>query len=209
MDIVELHSQALDAIRGVIAGVRQGQWPAPTPCPGWDVRALVNHVVSGNLWAAELAAGKTISEVGDHLDGDLLGVDPLGAYDASGKAAAAVFAVPRALEAPCSVSYGPVPGAVYAGHRFFDVLIHVPAACSVTTSSWRTPAMRIPACWSRWGDEREMSAATRRAGEHDTASAQIGNRYFNVVFSGFCESAVQNSNLSESAAPGSAEPAQR
>jgi len=129
MDIAELHSQALDATREVIAGVRQGQWAAPTPCQGWDVRALVNHVVAGNLWAAELAAGKTISEVGDHLDGDhldgdLLGADPLGAYDASAKAAAAVFAIPGALKALCAVSYGPVPGAVYAGHRFIDVLIH-------------------------------------------------------------------------------------
>ena len=80
-------------------------------------------MVAGNLWASELAAGKTISEVGDHLDGDLLGADPLGAYDASAKAAAAVFAIPRA-KAPCAVSYGPVPGAVYADHRFIDVLIH-------------------------------------------------------------------------------------
>ena len=92
MDVAELHSRALDATRGVIAGVRQGQWAAPTPCPGWDVRALVNHVAAGNLWAAELTAGATISEVGDHLDGDLLGADRLGAYDASAKAAAAVFA---------------------------------------------------------------------------------------------------------------------
>ena len=28
------------------------------------------------------------------------------------------------LDAPCVVSYGPVPGSVYAGHRFFDVFIH-------------------------------------------------------------------------------------
>jgi Mycothiol maleylpyruvate isomerase N-terminal domain len=49
MDIAEVHSRALDATRGVIAGVRHGQWAAPTPCQGWDVRALVNHVVSGNL----------------------------------------------------------------------------------------------------------------------------------------------------------------
>jgi uncharacterized protein (TIGR03086 family) len=124
MDFAELHSRALDATRGVIAGVRQGQWAALTPCRGWDVRALVKHVVAANQGAAELAAGATISEVGDHLDGDVLGADPPGAYEASAKAAAAVFAIPRALKAPCAVSYGPVPGAVYAGHRFIDVLIH-------------------------------------------------------------------------------------
>ena len=35
-----------------------------------------------------------------------------------------MFAAPGALDAPCAVSYGPVPGSVYAGHRFLDVLIH-------------------------------------------------------------------------------------
>ena len=38
-------------------------------------------------------------------------------------AAAAVFRRPGALDAPCAVSYGPVPGSVYAGHRFLDVLV--------------------------------------------------------------------------------------
>jgi uncharacterized protein (TIGR03086 family) len=38
--------------------------------------------------------------------------------------AAATFEAPGALERPCAVSYGPVPGSVYAGHRFIDVLVH-------------------------------------------------------------------------------------
>ena len=58
------------------------------------------------------------------LDGDLLGDDPAAAYAASAAAAAAVFRRPGALDAPCAVSYGPVPGSVYAGHRFLDVLVH-------------------------------------------------------------------------------------
>ena len=37
---------------------------------------------------------------------------------------AAAFRRPGALDAPCAVSYGPVPGSVYAGHRFLDVLVH-------------------------------------------------------------------------------------
>jgi len=35
-----------------------------------------------------------------------------------------VFRAPGAMERPCAVSYGPVPGSVYCGHRFLDVLIH-------------------------------------------------------------------------------------
>jgi uncharacterized protein (TIGR03086 family) len=124
MDIAQLHRTALDNLRGTLAGVSDGQWTAPTPNSDWDVRALVHHVVYGNLWAAELAAGKTIAEVGDRLEGDVLGSDPLAAYDASAQAAADAFDAPGALDAPCAVSYGPVPGSVYAGHRFLDVLLH-------------------------------------------------------------------------------------
>jgi uncharacterized protein (TIGR03086 family) len=123
VDIVKVHRQALDATRGVVSGIGD-QWGAPSPCEGWDVRTLLNHIVSGNLWAVELGSGRTIDEVGDGLDGDVLGADPLAAYDASARDAAEVFAEPGALDAPCAVSYGPVPGSVYAGHRFIDVLIH-------------------------------------------------------------------------------------
>ena len=123
-DLLAAHRQALDATRGLVAGVGADTWAAASPCEGWDVRELVNHIVTGNWWAAELAAGRTIEQVGDRLDGDVLGDDPLAAYDASAEAAHAAFAAPGALDAPCAVSYGPVPGSVYAGHRTLDVAIH-------------------------------------------------------------------------------------
>jgi uncharacterized protein (TIGR03086 family) len=123
-DIAELHAQALDRTGRVVAGIPADRWQSATPCDGWDVHALLNHLVAGNLWAAELAAGGTIEGVGDRLDGDLLGTDPAGAYAASADAAATVFRKPGAMDAPCAVSYGPVPGSVYAGHRFIDVLVH-------------------------------------------------------------------------------------
>jgi uncharacterized protein (TIGR03086 family) len=124
VDIASLHERALASTRRYVAGTSLGQMDDTTPCEGWDVRALLNHIVSGNEWAAELASGKTIAEVGDRLDGDLVSDEPLAAYDASAQRAAAAFNRPGALEAPCAVSYGPVPGEVYAGHRFIDVLIH-------------------------------------------------------------------------------------
>ena len=93
------------------------------PCDQWDVRALVSHLVSGNLWAAELAAGKSIEEVGTCLDGDLLGTDPLGAYDASASRRGRLRDAGRAHGALRGL-LGPAPGAVYAGHRFLDVLVH-------------------------------------------------------------------------------------
>jgi uncharacterized protein (TIGR03086 family) len=123
-DIAELRAQALDATGRIVRGVPAQRWHAATPCAGWDARALVSHLVSGNLRAAELAAGGTIEGAGSRLGGDLLGGDPAAAYEQSAAAAAAVFRRPGALDAPCAVSYGPVPGSVYAGHRFLDVLVH-------------------------------------------------------------------------------------
>lgn len=123
-DIAELHAQALDRTGRVVAGIKPDQLQADTPCDGWDVHGLLQHLVAGNLWAAELGAGATIEDVGDRLDGDVLGADPAASYAASAAAAAAVFRRPGALEAPCAVSYGPVPGSVYAGHRFLDVFVH-------------------------------------------------------------------------------------
>lgn len=124
VDLPEAHAQALDATRQKVAGVGEGQWADGSVCDGWTVRELVNHIVTGNYWAEELASGKTIEEVGDRLDGDVLGDNPATAYDDSAARAAATFRAPGAMEAPCAVSYGPVPGSVYCGHRFLDVLVH-------------------------------------------------------------------------------------
>lgn len=124
LDIAACHRAALDATREVVVGITDDQWLRPTPCADWDVRALLTHVVAGNWWASRLATGATIAEVGTAYDGDVLAPSPLGEYHESAVAAARVFEAPGALDAPCAVSYGPVPGSVYAGHRFLDVAIH-------------------------------------------------------------------------------------
>ena len=124
VDLPEVHARSLEHARRSVAGVADDQWDQLSDCDPWTVRELVNHVVTGNYWAAELGSGLTIEAVGDRLDGDVLGTDPLRAYDDSSLIAAAVFRAPGAMEKPCAVSYGPVPGSVYCGHRFLDVLIH-------------------------------------------------------------------------------------
>lgn len=122
--LADHHDRALTFTRNVIHAIDSEQWDWPTTCEEWSVRELVNHVVSGNFWAAEIMDGKTIEEVGDRLDGDLLGTEPLAAYEESAKLADHAFQESGAMEKPAAVSYGPVPGEVYCGHRFVDVLIH-------------------------------------------------------------------------------------
>src|SRR5919198_2685962 len=146
-DLPELHDHALTVTRRYVAAIGDDQWNDPTPDEGWDVRELVNHIVSGNFWAGELARGKTIEEVGDRLDGDVLGNDPVAAYDASARAASDAFHAPGAMEAPCAVSYGPVPGEVYLGHRFIDVLVHGWDVAKATGQDKQLDPELVEACW--------------------------------------------------------------
>jgi uncharacterized protein (TIGR03086 family) len=136
--VADWHALALDATGRLVAAIPADRWHDPTPCAGWDVHELVSHLVSGNLWAAELGADGTVEEVGERFDGDLLGTDPAGAYAASARGASGVFRRPGALGAPCAVSYGPVPGSVYAGHRFIDVMIH---GWDLATSTGQDPRL--------------------------------------------------------------------
>jgi uncharacterized protein (TIGR03086 family) len=146
-DISAAHRNALAATRQFVVGVGDDQWDLPTPCDGWTVRDLVNHIVAGNLWAAQLACGRTIADVGADLDGEVLGSDPVAAYDRSAESAATVFETPGALDAPCAVSYGPVPGSVYAGHRLIDVLIHGWDVATATGQPTALDPRLIDACW--------------------------------------------------------------
>jgi uncharacterized protein (TIGR03086 family) len=147
-DIAAWHRRTTQAVRPIVAGVDADDLDRPTPCEGWDVRELLNHVVAGNWWAARLGAGQTIDDVGTDLDGDQLGDDPLDAYDRSAAAAASAFEAPGALDAPCAVSYGPVPGRVYAGHRMIDVLVHGVDLADATGQQPGYPPELVAACWS-------------------------------------------------------------
>ena len=145
-ELAQLHRQALTFTRKVIAGIKSDQWHLSTPCTEWDVRELANHVIAGNWWAAELANGATIASVGDRLDGDVLGTDPLGAYDSSAAVAAEVFERAGAMSAPCAVSYGPVPGSMYCGHRFIDVFVHGWDLAKATGQSTDLDPVLVAAC---------------------------------------------------------------
>src|ERR1700732_1097333 len=89
------------ASEGFVERARQigeQRWSAATPCTEWDVRMLVNHVAGEYLWVPEILAGRTIAEVGDRLDGDVLGGDPLAALIAARDAALVAIDGPAALE---------------------------------------------------------------------------------------------------------------
>lgn len=100
------------------------RWSAPTPCAGWDVRALVHHVVEEQRWAPPLFAGATIADVGDRFAGDLLGADPLASFVDAHREALQAAEAPGALDRTVHLSFGDVDGAEYAMQLAADHLIH-------------------------------------------------------------------------------------
>jgi uncharacterized protein (TIGR03086 family) len=161
----EDHRKALDATGRIVRAIDAGQMSDPTPCEDFDVRGLLNHVVSGNLWVEPLVSGKTIAEVGDQFDGDVVGDDPSAAYEASAQVAGDAFARPGAMEAPVAVSYGPVPGEIYAGHRFIDVLIHGWDLAVATGQDSTLDSELVETCWEIVRPQQDL---LRRSGAFGT-----------------------------------------
>lgn len=124
MDDRQRHEQALDDFAHRVAEVGDDQWDLATPCTDWNVRDLVNHNAAENWWAGALMEGRTVEEVGDRYDGDVLGDDPVAGFDASAVAARKAFEDGDALDRQVHLSFGDVPGAMYLGQRITDLLVH-------------------------------------------------------------------------------------
>jgi uncharacterized protein (TIGR03086 family) len=122
--VVELYSRAVDRFTAAVRGVPEAAWSAPTPCPDWDVRVLTNHLVGEDLWVPPLVEGKTVAEVGDAFDGDVLGADPTGSAEQAGKAAVAALAEPGALARIVHLSFGDFTAEDYAWQVLADHVVH-------------------------------------------------------------------------------------
>jgi uncharacterized protein (TIGR03086 family) len=123
-EVVDLYARSVDEFLEAVNRVPDDAWTAPTPCTDWDVRALVSHVVGEDRWVVPLLDGRTIADVGDALDGDLLGAAPREAAVAAGKSASAAFAEPGATERTVHLSFGDFAGAEYAWQVLVDHVVH-------------------------------------------------------------------------------------
>ena len=99
-------------------------WSAPTPCTDWNVRALVNHVVGEDRWTKPLVDGKTIAEVGDAFDGDLLGKEPKASAIAAADEALTAVAERLPAGGKIHLSYGEEDIGEYISQLAADHLIH-------------------------------------------------------------------------------------
>ena len=79
--------QALELTGRLVAGVKPDQWDLPTPCTEWNVRQLVDHLVSGQQLFARVLRGEPFEQAVADLRSvdDRLADDAAAAYDASAR----------------------------------------------------------------------------------------------------------------------------
>ncbi|MDM4718146.1 TIGR03086 family metal-binding protein [Micromonospora sp. WMMA1363] len=124
MDLLETYRRSVAEFTNRVAEVAPGQWTAPTPCPDWDVRTLVNHVVGEDRWSVSLMAGHGIAEIGDRYGGDQLDGDPAAAARDAAAQAELAFTRPSALERTVDLSSGPTPADEYLRQLIAEHLVH-------------------------------------------------------------------------------------
>jgi uncharacterized protein (TIGR03086 family) len=97
---------AIAETEAIIAGISAGQWSAPTPCSGVDVRGLVNHLVAGNLYFAALITGAAAPGG----DADVLGAEPAEAFRAAAASLVTALGTPGVPDEMYPLPFGQVPG---------------------------------------------------------------------------------------------------
>jgi len=123
-ELQDLYRRAVDEFGKRVHAVGDDQWHASTPCTDWDVHTLVQHLVYESKWVTPLLDGKTIQDVGDALEGDLLGADPKKAWEQASQEATSAVEKEGAEEATAHLSFGDFSGRDYISQVLTDYVIH-------------------------------------------------------------------------------------
>ena len=160
MDLLTALEKATDDFTRRVRGITPDAWSAPSPCEGWDVRTVVNHVVAGNIMAARLLDGAAKDAAIEGLfSADLLGADATAAVASSGEEQLAAFRRPNALEMTVHHPAGDIPATMLLGFRLGDVVVHGWDVARGSGQSEELDADAVEALWSSMQPVLPMMAA--------------------------------------------------
>ena len=119
----DLLTRAAEGFGRRVHAVPDTAWDDDTPDEDWTVRDLLGHLVSEHLWAVPLLDGATVEDVDGRFDGDVLGDDPVTAWDDAIAASLARWADTED-DAVVHLSSGPTPAGEYAEQMLLDLVVH-------------------------------------------------------------------------------------
>jgi uncharacterized protein (TIGR03086 family) len=119
-DLLAVYLRAADLAVGIVDAIGPDQFGLATPCREWDVRMVMNHVVSGNRFFVHLVTGAPPPQRG----GDHLGDDPVAAFRDSVRAVSAAFLTDGFLDRVVTAPFGDVPGRQLVDMRRNELTVH-------------------------------------------------------------------------------------
>ena len=177
MELADLYRRTVETWTARVEAVPADRWDAPTPCTEWNVRELVNHVVGEDAWTVPLMRGATMAEVGDSLDGDLLGDEPGPAALRNADEALAVVAETLPAAPTVHRSYGDEQAAEYVRQLAADHLVHAwdLAAAYGGDTTLDTDLVEDVAAWFKDREElyRQAGAVGPRVDNGGTPQADL------------------------------------
>ncbi|MER7276307.1 TIGR03086 family metal-binding protein [Dactylosporangium sp. NPDC000244] len=115
-EVLDAYVRVLAEVDTIVATVTADRFDDPTPCAGWNVRTLLDHLVYENLMWTSLADGNPRSD----FTADHLGANHVAAFRASAQAALTAFRRPGML----TQRYGPAPGWRLVEQVSIEMLAH-------------------------------------------------------------------------------------
>jgi uncharacterized protein (TIGR03086 family) len=118
-DVLE---RACRSTAGVLEMVRSADLDRPTPCASWNVKDVVNHIVGGTGFFAELAEKGAVTDRGD--DADCTATDFAATFRQEAERLVAAFRAPGAMTMPMKLPFGELPGSVCVWIAAGDIFTH-------------------------------------------------------------------------------------
>jgi uncharacterized protein (TIGR03086 family) len=129
-----------ETLRDLVAHVTPEQLSAPTPCTDWEVRDLISHFVGGAGMFAAAFNGEAVEIDPDAPMPDLVGTDPLGAFDGAIGMFTDSVDRPGAIDRMVTLPFGTLPGPMVLELLKFDLLVHCWDLATATGQRFDPPA---------------------------------------------------------------------
>ena len=115
--------EVVPRLGALVARVQPGDLPLATPCAGWTIRDLLNHLVGGASMYAAALGGAPVRDLSGRLP-DVVGDDPQGAFGSAVDTFGAATQQPGAMDRVLVLPVGAMTGRTFLRFAAFDLLVH-------------------------------------------------------------------------------------